>query len=45
VNNDGTIYELTLAGALTVVHAFNGSDGSPPIALILGSDGKFYGTT
>lgn len=46
----GTIYEATPAGAITVLHTFctkpNCTDGSTPYgAMILGSDGNFYGTT
>jgi len=42
----GTIFRITLAGTLTVVHSFTGSDGSDPIAgLLQATDGNFYGTT
>ncbi len=47
----GTVYKITPAGALTVLHAFsygdNGStDGAVPIGVLLeGSDRNFYGTT
>jgi len=41
----GTIFKVTPAGAFTVVHAFNGTDGvSPATGLIMGADGNFYGT-
>jgi len=41
----GTIFKVTPAGALTVVHAFNGTDGaSPATGVIVGPDGNFYGT-
>jgi len=30
---------------LSVVHAFDGTDGGQPIQLVLGADGAFYGTT
>jgi uncharacterized repeat protein (TIGR03803 family) len=42
----GTVYKVTPAGELTVVHALNGTtDGADPVAgLILGSDGNLYGT-
>ena len=42
----GTLYKITRAGAFTVLHAFNGSDGYYPNApLIQASNGIFYGTT
>jgi uncharacterized repeat protein (TIGR03803 family) len=49
----GTIFEVTPAGALTVLHSFSGGNdgGLPSTALVLGSDGSlvsdgnFYGTT
>lgn len=47
-NGDGTIFEITPAGALTILHPFtaSGTDGSEPFApLILATDGNFYGTT
>jgi uncharacterized repeat protein (TIGR03803 family) len=45
----GTIYEVTPGGTVTTLYTFcplaNCSDGQYPQALILGSDGNFYGTT
>jgi uncharacterized repeat protein (TIGR03803 family) len=46
----GTVYEITLAGNLTILYNFcsqaNCTDGSNPIAgLVQGTDGNFYGTT
>ena len=42
----GTIFEITPAGALTVLHTFTGPDGFEPYAnLTLGTDGNLYGTT
>jgi uncharacterized repeat protein (TIGR03803 family) len=44
----GVFYELTPAGAVTVLHAFGSSatDGAHPTgALIQGTDGNFYGIT
>jgi uncharacterized protein (TIGR03437 family) len=41
----GTIFRLTPAGSLTVLHAFSGADGaSPANGVIVGPDGNFYGT-
>jgi len=40
----GTIFKITAAGKLTTLHQFNGNDGASPMAaLILASDGDFYG--
>ena len=42
----GTVFRITPAGALTVLHAFAGPDGAYPAgALGLAFDGNFYGTT
>ncbi|HTW32575.1 MAG TPA: choice-of-anchor tandem repeat GloVer-containing protein [Candidatus Sulfotelmatobacter sp.] len=42
----GTIFELTTAGVLTILHTFEDTDGGYPVsAPILASDGNFYGTT
>ncbi len=44
----GTVYRLTPAGALTILHSFTGASGegaSPLASLVQGSDGNFYGTT
>jgi uncharacterized repeat protein (TIGR03803 family) len=46
----GTVYELTLSGALTTLHSFCSqpgcADGSRPYApLVQATDGNFYGTT
>jgi uncharacterized repeat protein (TIGR03803 family) len=50
----GTVFEITPSGKLTVLHAFCAQpdqygycpDGSAPLgALLLGTDGNFYGTT
>jgi uncharacterized repeat protein (TIGR03803 family) len=43
---EGTIFQITPAGVLTTLHSFSAGDGTDPSGtLILGSDGKFYGTT
>ena len=42
----GTAFRMTPAGALTVLHSFNGTDGqATQSGLTLGTDGNFYGTT
>jgi uncharacterized repeat protein (TIGR03803 family) len=43
----GTVFQITPAGTLTVLHTFTGgSDGAyPKGGLTLGSDGNFYGAT
>jgi uncharacterized repeat protein (TIGR03803 family) len=42
----GTIFEITPAGTLTVLHTFTGPDGFLPYSnLTLGTDGNLYGTT
>jgi uncharacterized repeat protein (TIGR03803 family) len=42
----GTVFQLTPAGAFTVLYAFtNGSDGSIPSGLALDAEGNLYGTT
>jgi len=42
----GTVFKITLQGALTTLYSFNGSDGAGPTAkLVQASDGNFYGTT
>ncbi|HEV2378228.1 MAG TPA: choice-of-anchor tandem repeat GloVer-containing protein [Terriglobia bacterium] len=42
----GTIFKITPNGTLTVLHTFDVTDGSIPVAgLIQGTDGNFYGTT
>jgi uncharacterized repeat protein (TIGR03803 family) len=44
----GTVFRITPAGALTVLHSFSGypGEGAVPFAgLVQGSDGNFYGTT
>ena len=42
----GTIFEITTAGVLTPIHAFNHTDGAgPQSGVIEAGDGSFYGTT
>jgi uncharacterized repeat protein (TIGR03803 family) len=40
----GTVYKMTLSGALTTLYSF-GSEGEPYGALVQTPDGLFYGTT
>ena len=43
---DGTVFRITPAGALAVLHSFNGTDGSSPYGgLVQATNGTFYGTT
>jgi uncharacterized repeat protein (TIGR03803 family) len=49
-NDQGTVFKITPAGALTTLYSFcaqaNCTDGADPVsALVRGSDGNFYGTT
>jgi uncharacterized repeat protein (TIGR03803 family) len=41
----GTIFRITLTGALTTLHSFDSTDGEGPAFIIQGTDGNFYGTT
>jgi uncharacterized repeat protein (TIGR03803 family) len=47
-NYQGTVFRITPAGTLTILHSFSGypTEGAGPTAgLVQGSDGNFYGTT
>jgi uncharacterized repeat protein (TIGR03803 family) len=46
-SGDGTAFQMTTNGAVTILHSFGLSpDGvNPDAVLVQGSDGKFYGTT
>src|SRR5580700_1453295 len=45
-NGLGTVFSITLGGALTTVHSFDGADGAEPFGgLVLATDGNLYGTT
>jgi uncharacterized repeat protein (TIGR03803 family) len=42
----GTVFSVTAAGTLTILHSFSGMDGEIPYgALIQGVNGSYYGTT
>jgi uncharacterized repeat protein (TIGR03803 family) len=44
--SDGTVFQVTTNGLLTVLVSFNGTNGAFPVSgLALGRDGNFYGTT
>jgi uncharacterized repeat protein (TIGR03803 family) len=48
INNHGTVYSLSTSGSLNTLHSFSAGTtdgGAPYAALILASDGNFYGTT
>jgi uncharacterized repeat protein (TIGR03803 family) len=43
---DGTVFEITAAGELTTLHAFDGTDGASVYGgLLQATNGEFYGTT
>jgi uncharacterized repeat protein (TIGR03803 family) len=45
-HGDGTVFKIDNAGNKTVLHQFNGTDGSVPVAgVILDGSGNLYGTT
>jgi len=39
----GTVFKMSSDGRLTTLHSFDGTDGSSPGGLVLGTDGSFYG--
>ena len=44
-NRAGTVFKISPTGTLTVVHTFDGTDGSSLAGMIQTNDGTFYGTT
>lgn len=45
-NNDGTVFKITPAGALSTLHSFDGTDGEEPTGpLLQATNGDLYGTT
>jgi uncharacterized repeat protein (TIGR03803 family) len=46
VNNLGAIFKVAPSGSVSVLHSFNGSDGSyPTVSLVRDAAGNLYGTT
>jgi uncharacterized repeat protein (TIGR03803 family) len=46
LNNDGALFKMTPGGVVTILHSFDGTDGTNPDAPpIEASDGSFWGTT
>jgi len=46
IDGCGTVFSVTASGSLTVLHAFDETDGwGPEGTLVQGTDGNFYGTT
>ena len=41
----GTIFRMSLSGALTTIHSFDGDDGALPAELLHARDGDLYGVT
>jgi uncharacterized repeat protein (TIGR03803 family) len=42
----GTIFRMTAGGTITIIHSFDGTNGSHPYSeLVEGTDGNLYGTT
>jgi len=44
-NGAGTVFKITLGGALTTLHIFDAADGVHPMGLIQAINGDIYGTT
>jgi uncharacterized repeat protein (TIGR03803 family) len=46
-NDKGSIFRMTLGGVVTIVHSFTAAThgANPLTAMIIGTDGNFYGTT
>ncbi len=45
-NGVGSVFKITPAGVLTMLHSFDGTTGvNPQAGLVQGTDGAFYGTT
>jgi uncharacterized repeat protein (TIGR03803 family) len=42
---NGTVFRITLAGTLTLLHSFQGPDGAYPMGVMQGADGSLYGMT
>jgi uncharacterized repeat protein (TIGR03803 family) len=44
-NDEGSVFKLTPDGSMTLLAAFDGSNGTSPVGIMQGTDGNFYGTT
>ena len=44
-DDNGALFRVGRDGALAIVHAFGGADGSAPSGALVESDGSFYGVT
>ena len=44
-HHDGTVFSISVAGKVRVLHSFNGADGKEPHGSLLDVKGTFYGTT
>src|SRR5439155_6992811 len=44
-DGNGVVFRSDLAGNVTVLHSFNGTDGLEPFELVQAPDTNFYGTT
>jgi len=44
-NLNGTVFKMNVHGEVATLHNFEGTDGTSPFALMLGRDGRLYGTT
>jgi uncharacterized repeat protein (TIGR03803 family) len=46
IHGQGVVFFITLSGALTALHSFDGaSDGANPVGQLIRANGFFYGTT
>jgi uncharacterized repeat protein (TIGR03803 family) len=45
VNGSGSIFKMTTAGVVTILHSFSSAEGNASYPPIQATDGNFYGTT